>query len=137
MREMAADGRESDERNSKRKGKPGKKKRRPKHPQRNGRARGEHRASLIAAIAHPVRRRILRTLVGEARSPAQMAKAFHLPPGTIAYHARVLGRVGAIELAVEKPARGAIEHFYDSTIKDDPPVETLLEETREVDEEGE
>jgi DNA-binding transcriptional ArsR family regulator len=99
----------------------------------------KHRGSLIAAIAHPGRRRILRIVAtaGEARSPAQMAKAMSLPQGMVAYHARVLWRLGAVEPASERMVRGAVEHFYDTTIEDDPPIEALLEETREVDEAGE
>jgi len=31
-------------------------------------------------------------------------------------------------------ARGAVEHLYESTIEDDPPIETLLAETKEFDE---
>jgi DNA-binding transcriptional ArsR family regulator len=120
------------------KGKPGKKARKagvPKRPRK--RSSGQRRAHLLSAIAHPLRRRILRALHDwdEPASPVQLARAFRLPLATIAYHANVLKRFGAVEPAGEKQVRGAIEHFYDSTIEDDPPIETLLEETREVDEE--
>ncbi len=98
---------------------------------------GEHRANLINAIAHPLRRRILRVL-GDRReqsSPAKMAKEFDLHVGTVGYHVRVLEELGAIRLTDEGMVRGAVEHFYETTIEDDPPIETLLEETREVDDE--
>jgi DNA-binding transcriptional ArsR family regulator len=103
------------------------------------RGHGGDRAGLIAAIAHPARRHILRLLIaaGEPRSPAQMAKALDLPLGMVAYHTRVLGRLGAVEPAGEQMVHGAVEHFYDTTIKDDPPIEALLEETREADAESE
>jgi len=99
---------------------------------------GRHRANLIDAIAHPLRRRILR-LLGDRReqsSPTKMAKEFHLHVGTVGYHVRVLEGLGAVELTDERMVRGAVEHFYETTIDDDPPIETLLEETREVDDEA-
>lgn len=117
---MAAEGQESGER------RPGKRK------------RGEHRASLIAAIAHPVRRRVLRAVAGEEpRRPVQMAEELGSPASMVAYHARVLRRLGAIKPAAERDGEGHLEHLYESTIEDDPPIETLLEETREADEESE
>jgi len=97
------------------------------------------RANLIWAIAQPVRRRVLRAILDSdgPRSPIQISRQLDLPANMVAYHASVLRNFDALELTGEQPARGAIEHFYDSTIKDDPPIETLLEETREVDEESE
>lgn len=99
---------------------------------------GRQRAELICAIAHPLRRRILRLLHhrGKPAGPAQIAKGLGLPVGTVGYYMRVLQRYGAVEPVGKRQARGAIEHLYDSTIEDDPPIESLLEETREVDEEG-
>ena len=104
---------------------------------RRKRPNGRRRVHLIIAIAHPLRRRILRVLNdwGEPCSPVQIARELDLPVSTVAYHAKVLWRFGAVEPAGEKQVRGAVEHFYDSTIEDDPPIETLLEETREVDDE--
>ncbi len=99
---------------------------------------GRHRANLIDAIAHPLRRRILRLLAdcSEQSSPAKIAKEFHLHVGMISYHVRVLQKLGAVELTDEGMVRGAVEHFYETTIIDDPPIETLLEETREIDDEA-
>jgi DNA-binding transcriptional ArsR family regulator len=99
---------------------------------------GQHRANLINAIAHPLRRRILRLLGdrGEQSSPARIGKEFDLHVGMIGYHIRVLEELGAVELTDEGMVRGAVEHFYTTTITDDPPIETLLEETREVDDEA-
>lgn len=98
---------------------------------------GERRADLIDAIAHRVRRRILRVLVArrEQISPTRLAKELDLQPGLVAYHVRVLRTLGAVKPTDERMVRGAIEHFYETTIEDDPPIETLLEETREVDDE--
>lgn len=96
---------------------------------------GRRRVHLIMAIAHPLRRRILRAIHdwGEPCSPAQVARDIGEPLGTVAYHAKVLWRFGAVEAAGERQVRGAVQHFYDSTIEADPPIEALLEETRKVD----
>lgn len=100
---------------------------------------GRHRANLIWAIAHPLRRGILRAIGerGESCSPIQLSRQSGLPVSLVAYHINVLCNFGAVELTDEEQQGGTIEHFYDTTIKDDPPIETLLEETRELDEEGE
>ena len=118
-----------------RKGKPSKKARKARASRRLRKPNGRRRANLISAIAHPLRRRILRVIAdgGESCSPAQIAEELALPTGTVAYHARVLWRFGAVEPAGQQQVRGAVEHFYDTTIEDDPPIEALLEETREVD----
>lgn len=73
---------------------------------------------------------------GEPLSPAQMAKEFGLPVGTITYHARVLWHFEAVEPIREPQVLGAAEHLYEVTIENDPPIETLLEETREADDGG-
>ncbi len=137
MRKMAKAGEERRKRKRPpKRGKPGGKARRTR-AKRRGNPKGRRRANLIWAIAHPLRRRILRAIAdsGEPLSPTQVAKELALPVGTVAYHAKVLWRFGAIEPAGEQQVRGAIEHFYDSTVTGDRPIETLLEETREVDEE--
>lgn len=109
-----------------------------------GRKRGEgdrgansrQRAMLIVAIAHPVRRRMLRMVIDsrELRSPAQLGRELDHRLGMVAYHARILRQCGALKPAGEQTVRRTVEHFYTTTIEDDPPIETLLEETREFDE---
>jgi DNA-binding transcriptional ArsR family regulator len=98
---------------------------------------GRRVAKLIWSIAHPVRRRILRAIAdrGKARSPTQIAEQLDLPVNMVAYHAGVLRKLEAVELAGEGQVQGAIEHFYDSAIEDAETIEALLEETREADEE--
>lgn len=97
----------------------------------------EIRAKLTWAIAHRVRRQILRTLAASdgPRSPMQISRELGAGVSPVAYHVTILRRFGAIELAEEQMARGAVEHFYASKIEDDPPIEALLEETRLADEE--
>jgi DNA-binding transcriptional ArsR family regulator len=94
------------------------------------------RADLISAIAHPLRRRILRLLHDheDPRSASKMARELEEPVGSAAYHVRVLFDVAALEETGEKQVRGAVERFYLSTVEGDPPIEALLEETREADE---
>lgn len=97
--------------------------------------RSRRRIDLIRAIDHPLRRRILRLLLdqGAQRSPVQMSKAITVPLGSASYHVRVLHRLHAVEPAGKKQVRGALQRFYRTTIEDDPPIEALLEETREAD----
>jgi DNA-binding transcriptional ArsR family regulator len=92
---------------------------------------------MIVAIAHPLRRRILHLVHdrGEPVSPVQISRELHEPLSAIIYHSTILRKLGALEPAGERQVRGAIEHFYKSTIENDPPIEALLEETRELDEE--
>jgi DNA-binding transcriptional ArsR family regulator len=102
-------------------------------------AAGRSRGDILLAIAHPLRRRILRKLGKRAKptSPTQLADELGGPLGKIAYHVRVLGRLGALSAAGQQQVRGAVEHFYVSRIENDPPIETLLEETKKEDEEEE
>jgi len=97
---------------------------------------GKRRANLIEAISHPVRRRILRAMgdAGAPSSPAEMAKQLELPAGTVGYHTQVNARLGAVEPEEERIAGVAAERPYRTTIIGDPPIESLLEETRAYDE---
>jgi DNA-binding transcriptional ArsR family regulator len=69
--------------------------------------------SLIKALAHPLRWRIVETLVerGEA-SPVELARLFDQPLATVSHHTRVLRDLRCIELTRTEPRRGAIEHYY-------------------------
>jgi hypothetical protein len=90
-------------RRTRKKGRPGKRVRKAEAPPPRGRpTHRRSRAVLIKAMAHPVRRRLLREISEEGApvSPAQLAKTFDLPLGLVAYHATVLQRCGAVEVAV-------------------------------------
>lgn len=93
-------------------------------------------AEWIKALSAAQRRRILRTLhnLGEARSPNELAKAFEISVSHISYHVKVLRECNALALTDTRPARGAVEHFYASTVVDDELVLKLLEATRADDE---
>ncbi len=73
---------------------------------------------LLAALGNPLRRRILRRMRDEdAISPLELAREFDLPVSNMAYHVRVLAGCGAITLVRVKPVRGAIKHFYRSSLE--------------------
>lgn len=131
-------GREGKGKPRKRKPRLSRKARRARAARRRERMDARRRAQIIIAIAHPLRRRILQTIVDrkEPLSPAEIAREFELPVGTITYHAKVLWHFGALEPAGKRHVRGAIEQFYETTATDDPPIEKLLEEAQHVDDES-
>jgi DNA-binding transcriptional ArsR family regulator len=90
----------------------------------------------IRAISAPQRRRILRALhaAGEARSPNELSKAGGTSLGDVTYHVKVLTECGVVALTDTQPRRGAVEHFYASTVTDNKLVVGLLEATRKDDE---
>lgn len=98
-----AHGERGRNRRVRRKGRPGKRTRKAEQPPgpRRRPTRRRSRAILVKAMAHPLRRRLLREInAGNAPlSPAQLAKTFDLPLGVVAYHATVLQRCGAVEVA--------------------------------------
>jgi DNA-binding transcriptional ArsR family regulator len=77
------------------------KRKKPGDTQRHRLEMGHERAKLSWAIAHPVRRRVLRTLAdsGETHSSTWLAHTLDLPIGTTAYHVTILRKFGAVELA--------------------------------------
>ena len=73
---------------------------------------------LLAALGNPLRRQILRRLRdGEALSPRQLSVEFGVPISSIAYHVRGLAACGAGTLVGVKAVRGAVQHFYRSTLE--------------------
>lgn len=89
----------------------------------------------IRAIGAPQRRRILRALhrVNEAQSPNELSKAGGVSLGHVAYHVKVLTECGVVVLTDTQPRRGAVEHFYSSTVLHDELILKLLEDTRAED----
>lgn len=70
---------------------------------------------LIAALNHPLRRRILRAYLDgrfQAASSTQLAGLMEMPLGNVAYHVKTLARLGVLELAGTEKVRGAEERFY-------------------------
>jgi DNA-binding transcriptional ArsR family regulator len=68
---------------------------------------------LLAALRHPLRRRILRAMAGEeAISPRQLSAVLDQPLSNVSYHVRVLAQCSAVTLVKTKPVRGSMQHFY-------------------------
>jgi DNA-binding transcriptional ArsR family regulator len=74
---------------------------------------------LLAALRHPLRRRILREMAdGEAISPRELASALRQPLSNVSYHVRVLVDCAAVTLVETKPARGSLQHFYRTAVNE-------------------
>lgn len=76
---------------------------------------GAHPATLLKAISHPVRARALATFSQRIASPSEVAAEQDQAVRDIAYHVRVLRKLGMIELVRTRQVRGATEHFYRGT----------------------
>ncbi len=68
--------------------------------------------SLVRALAHPLRARILEALQERRASPRELADEFGEPLGNVSYHVRTLANLKLIKLVKKTPRRGAIEHHY-------------------------
>jgi DNA-binding transcriptional ArsR family regulator len=74
----------------------------------------DHR--LAKALSHPIRAQALALIAGgSATSPKQLADRLGEDLPGIAYHVRVLNRLGCVELTETRQRRGAVEHFYKAT----------------------
>jgi DNA-binding transcriptional ArsR family regulator len=70
-------------------------------------------SQLLIALRHPLRRDILKDMVGEeAISPREIANRIRQPLSNVAYHVRVLAECEAIALVRTQPVRGSMQHFY-------------------------
>ena len=70
---------------------------------------------LMKALAHPTRLKILGELSHRDISPAEYAKENREDVSNVAYHFRLLKKMGCAEVIDTKPARGSTEHFYRGT----------------------
>lgn len=73
--------------------------------------------TVLKALAHPLRFRVLIVLSERVASPKEVARELDQPLGRVSHHVRSLARMGAIELVETRPRRGALEHFYRATIR--------------------
>jgi len=77
---------------------------------------------LFVAMAHPLRRRILRAMHangGGDLSPRELSQRLEQPLSRLSYHVKVLARCQAIELVATQPVRGSTQHFYRSVVAAD------------------
>lgn len=72
---------------------------------------------IIQALSHPLRHRILQELNVRVASARELAEDLEEPIGNVAYHIKVLARIGAIEEVKTEPVRGALQHFYRATMR--------------------
>lgn len=73
--------------------------------------------TIVKALAHPLRARVLVALSERVASPNQLARELGEPLGRVSHHVRALARMRTIELVETRPRRGAIEHFYRATVR--------------------
>jgi DNA-binding CsgD family transcriptional regulator len=67
---------------------------------------------LAKALSSPLRARALALIAEGTASPKAIADELDLDVRGVAYHVRVLRKLGCIELAETHQRRGAIEHIY-------------------------
>lgn len=67
---------------------------------------------LAKALSNSVRARALDLLAKGPKSPKEIAAELGLDVRGLAYHVRVLRKLGCIELVETRPRRGAVEHVY-------------------------
>jgi predicted ArsR family transcriptional regulator len=70
---------------------------------------------LARANTHPLRISILEVLGMDGDrtlSPSDLSYELRTPLSNVNYHVTELRRTGLVELAGERPVRGATEHFY-------------------------
>jgi len=74
---------------------------------------------LFAALAHPVRRRVLRTMLHTRAemTPRELATKLDEPLSALSYHVRVLEECELVKLTRTKRVNGATQHFYRSTMR--------------------
>lgn len=74
---------------------------------------------LFTALAHPLRRRILRQMIGKSSetSPRELALGLDEPLSALSYHVRVLAECGALKLVRTKQVRGSTQHFYRPVVR--------------------
>lgn len=67
---------------------------------------------IATALSNPLRARAFELIAAGVASPKLIAAKLGLDVRTVAYHVRVLRKLGCIELVETQPRRGAVEHIY-------------------------
>jgi DNA-binding transcriptional ArsR family regulator len=90
--------------------------------------------ALLAALSHPLRRRILRVMEAENPiSPRELSLLLKHPLPNVSYHVRVLADCEAVALVFTEPVRGSMQHFYRASLEA-PWARKILELERRGDE---
>jgi len=87
---------------------------------------------LFAALAHPLRRRILRAMMNDQEhaiaTPLKLSTSFDEEINHVSYHVRMLRDCAALKLVKVVRIRGADQHYYRCSLKADW-ARTALEST--------
>jgi DNA-binding transcriptional ArsR family regulator len=67
---------------------------------------------LAKALSSSLRAEALQLIAEGIASPKSIADELEVDLPTLAYHVRVLRRLGCVELVETKKRRGAVEHIY-------------------------
>jgi DNA-binding transcriptional ArsR family regulator len=79
---------------------------------------GNKTGDLFIALAHPLRRQILRKMLRDGQtSPRDLAIGLDKPLSALSYHVRVLAECGAIKLMRTKQIGGSTQHFYRPAVR--------------------
>jgi DNA-binding transcriptional ArsR family regulator len=98
----------------------------------------EHARSVLHALNHELRRRIMRMfLIDKVRvvSPTEASHLLEVPLSNVSYHFRVLAQSKALDITLERPVRGSVKHFYraNRAVAEMPMVAEVLNATGRVD----
>jgi predicted transcriptional regulator len=97
--------------------------------------KGHDDADLISALNHVLRRDILRLMhsTPAPRSPVDISDELDEPLAGVSYHVQILHRLGVITLEKTEQVRGALKHYYASTVRNHAIAKSLLQSTRKSD----
>ncbi len=72
---------------------------------------------LAAAMTHPTRLRTMTALAERTATPREIAEEIDEPVNNVAYHVKILAKLGCVELIETRPAGGGrvAEHVYRAT----------------------
>jgi DNA-binding transcriptional ArsR family regulator len=77
--------------------------------------KGGHTDTLLKALGHELRRKIMRKCVERPDSPVsprEVSAELGESLSNVSYHVRVLAICEAVTLVDKKPVRGSMQHFY-------------------------
>lgn len=94
----------------------------------------ENNTSVGRSLSHPVRLRLWLEVIEQGKASPSMAaaslKSISLPAA--AYHMRELYSQGVLKKAGTRPARGAVEHFYEAKLTPEQAFEKIVAEARKL-----
>lgn len=98
----------------------------------------EHAKSVLSALNHELRRRIMRMfLIDKVKllSPTEASHMLNVSLSSVSYHLRVLAQSKAVDITLEQPVRGSVRYFYraNSAVAKMPMVTAFLTATSATD----